>query len=774
MLNKNKILMCCSVLALTDGVSTVAWSQEPLALEEILVTATKRAVSMQDVGVAVSALSADLVEKQGLTGMGDYLSRLPAVTIQDRGPGRNQVVIRGVASTAGGTADNTVGIYIGEVPLSPGLAFGNNGYPDLKLYDVERIEVLRGPQGTLYGAGSLGGTVKVIPSDPVLGKVEVKADLGTSNTKTGSWNYDLGAAVNVPLGEKAAFRISAYYYDQSGYIDNVSPGLDYSLPNPALGGLSMNDLGVPDPGIGPRHIENVNASETIGVRAALRFTPNDQLDIVVSYLHQDAEADGLSEVDLPAGNYRQWRLFDETLGDKFDFANLLVNYDFNDFSVTSSTGYMNREIFQNRDTSAAFLTAPIRVFDTNKTKLWNQELRFASTHDGNFQWIIGVFYQRIKRNGLQDADWVGNGQSMVAFFENILFGAPLGLNPADELYIRDDHFKERQIAVFGELSYNITDQLRLVAGGRWFEYRQTFNGYQDGLFTAGTPLGGLPTIISNLKNKENGFNPKVAFEVRPVDDQLYYAQISKGFRLGGPQPGVPDAAPGCAADLADLGLIPADTRKAITSDSIWSYELGAKTRLADGRVTLNGALYYIDWKDIPVNFLLQCGYNFGANAGKAKSRGAELEMVALLSDGLVLNLGGSYTKSTLSEDTPAETGLGGLKGDRLPGIPKWNFQAGLQYDFMISNHSTFTRADFTYVSGFLSKFPADAGAGKSGDYMTLNLRAGLMLTDLISAEIYAQNITNETINLILDTELADGRATWGRSRTIGAVLRFKY
>lgn len=769
------LLFGCSLSALVAATGGGAWAQgATLALEEIIVTATKRAVGLQDVGIAVSALSNETIERQGFVGVGDYLTKLPSVTIQDRGPGRNQIVIRGVASTAGGQADNTVGVYIGDVPLSPGLAFGANGYPDLKLYDVDRIEVLRGPQGTLYGSGSLGGTVKVVPRDPVLGEVEILADAGTSHTRHGSWNMDLGAAVNLPLaGDKAALRVSAYYYDQSGFIDNRFDGLDYSQPLDALGGLSMNDVGVPDPDIGPRNINNVNDVETVGVRAALRVAPTDELDIVLSYLHQDADADGLPERDHTSPAYTQARLFDETLGDKFDFANLVINYDFGAVQATSSTGWMKREIFQNRDVSAAFFTAPIRLLDLNKTELWSEELRLSSANDGRFQWIVGGFYQHIKGNGIQDADWMGNAASMTAFFENLVLGVPIGAD--DELYERDDVLKQRQIAFFGELSYDITDSLRAIVGGRWYEYKQTMNGYEDGLFTGGTPVGGAPSVIRNLTSKEDGFNPKVALELRPADGQLYYAQVAKGFRLGGTQAGVPDAAPGCAAELAQMGLTPAETRDPIKSDSIWAYELGAKTTLADGRVTLNGALFYIDWKDIPVTFLLQCAFSYAANAGKASSKGAELELTALLAEGLTANIGGSYTKAVLEEDTPLETGLGGLKGDRLPGIPKWNIQAGLQYEFEIGGRAAFGRSDFHYVSGFLNKFPGDTGViGQSGDYFTLNLRAGLAITENLMAEVYAQNVTDESINLILDTEFADGRTTLGRPRTLGAVLRLRY
>lgn len=773
------LLLGCSLGALVTSLNGVAVAQgqgqgQTLALEEIIVTATKRAVGLQDVGVAVSALSTETIERQGLVGVGDYLTKLPSVTIQDRGPGRNQIVIRGVASTAGGPADNTVGVYIGDVPLSPGLAFGANGYPDLKLYDVNRIEVLRGPQGTLYGAGSLGGTVKVVPQDPLLDEVAILADAGTSHTRHGSWNLDLGAAVNLPVVEdKVALRVAAYYYDQSGFIDNRFSGLDYSQPLEALGGFSMNDFGVPDPGVGPRNINNVNDVETVGLRAALRVAPTDDLDIVISYLHQDADANGLPERDLLSAPYTQARLFDETLGDKFDFANLVINYDLGAVQVTSSTGWMKREIFQNRDVSAAFFTAPIRLLDLNKTELWSEELRLASANDSRFQWIVGGFYQHIKGNGLQDADWMGNDPSMTAFFENLVLGVPVTADA--ELYQRDDVLKQRQIAFFGELSYDITDSIRAVVGGRWYEYKQTMNGFEDGLFTGGTPVGGEPAVIRDLSGKEDGFNPKVALELRPAEGQLYYAQVAKGFRLGGTQAGVPDAAPGCAAELATMGLTPADTRDPIKSDSIWSYEVGAKTTLADGRVTLNGALYYIDWKDIPVTFLLQCAFSYAANAGKASSRGAELELTALLADGLTANIGGSYTKAVLEEDTPAETGLGGIEGDRLPGIPKWNIQAGLQYEFEIAGRAAFGRSDFHYVSGFLNKFPGDTGViGQSGDYFTLNLRAGMALSDNLMAEIYAQNVTDETINLILDTEFADGRTTLGRPRTVGAVLRLRY
>jgi len=743
-------------------------------LDVLMVTATKRSESLQNVAVAVSALGYDDIEQRGLTGMADYLTKLPSVTMQDRGPGRNQVVIRGIASEASGTADNTVGIYIGEMPLSAGLAFGANGYPDLKLYDVNRVEVLRGPQGTLYGSGSMGGTIKVVPNDPVTGVYEATANIGYSRTAHGGGNHDLGAAFNLPFGEHAALRMSAYRYQQSGFIDNQHPGITFREPLEALGGAALADLGVPDPGIAPRSDTDVNQTTTQGARIAGTIELGERVVATASYLHQKSVADGLPEVDAIAGHpYTQQRFTEERLEDRFDMANLVVTYAGDRFDFTSSTGYMSRDLMQSRELSKAFVSAPLLLVDPNTTRNLAQELRISSNDDGRVQWLAGAFYQKLKGTGRQNLRWLGNEPALTAFMDTVIFGAPVGLTLDSPLYVRDDRSTEQQTAAFGQISFNLTDTLLAKVGGRWFQYDQAVDGFEDGAFAGGTPVGGEPTV-SHPKNKEDGFNPMAGLEFRPHEDRLYYLQASKGFRLGGPQPGVPVNAPGCGAELEALGITHEQTRRGLRSDQLWSYEAGGKLRLGDGRVTLNGAAYYVDWKDIPVAYGMTCGFSFGANAGSASSRGVEVELAAALTGQLTLNVSGSYVDTQLEEDMPAATGIAGNRGDRLPGVPRTNFQLGLQYDFALGNRNAFLRTDYAYVGQFHNRFPGDVGYAPAGDYGLLDLRGGVMLSDRLWLEVYVSNVTDEMPVLLVDIEFGDGRYYIGRPRMMGAVLRFRY
>lgn len=766
--------VCATVLA---GWTGMAAAQEQAAAEgqaadagfqnDIVVTATKRRERVQDVPISMTAISGEDLAKQGAQGMGDYLTAQPSVVIQDRGPARNQVVIRGLATTVA-FENPTVAFYLDEVPVINGLGNGANGFPDLKAFDFNRVEVLRGPQGTLYGAGSMGGTVKLVPNAPMLNEVSIDGELSASSTNGAAGSYNAGAAVNVPVTDTIALRVVGYHYRQGGFIDNVYSGSpDPSLPVADLGGLSWSDVGVSSFGVAARNQQDVNSADTTGGRAYVLFDPDGPFSLKLGALYQFQKGRGLPEEVPFVGEYKQDRFMEEVLRDKFQLYDALLKYELGSVSLTSSTSYMIRDQRQARDVSAFFLTSPIALVDDNNNRTFVQEVRLSSSDDGAFRWLIGAYYQRTTSNALQNAEWRGTDQSLVEFTSLLtgLGAVPGPVYPGGDLYVRDDDHVARQVAGFGEISYALTPKIRASAGMRWSRYKQTVDALADGAFNGGA-------ISDRLSSSESTVTPKFEVEYKADRDHLHYVRVAKGFRPGAPNQSLPTT---CASDLAGIGLTSAPD--ALKSDKLWSYELGSKNTFNGGRTRLNAAVYYIDWRDIQTNFLLpNCGFSFASNAGKARSQGVELELAHQLSRALNVSVQASYTDATLREDSPAGTGIGGKKGDRLPGIPKWTASGSAEYRFALGEHESFLRSDVRYISDYLNRFPGDIRGlvETAGDYLTVDLRAGTEVSSSLKLEVFASNLFNVHQKVLVDTELPDSRRVVGRPRTVGMTLRFGY
>lgn len=729
---------------------------------EIVVTAQKRTERLQDVPISITAITSEALQKRGLTQMGDYLLAQPSVMVQDRGPTRNQVIIRGVSTTVG-NENPTVAFYIGETPVTSGLGFGANGFPDLRTFDVSRVEVLRGPQGTLYGAGSMGGTVKVVPNEAAVGKLEASAEASLSSTRHGGIGYSGGAALNVPLGDVLAARVTAYHYRDAGFIDNRYPGSpDPAAPVAALGGASWADLGVSAFGVAARNDKDANSAEVDGLRGGITFQPTEVLKINLGAMYQRSVAGGLPE-NLPTmGDYVQARFLAERLKDVFRLYNGTVAYDFGIASVTSATAFLKRSQLQDRDVSAFFVGTPLSLADGNSNKNFTQEIRVASDPGKPLSVLLGGFYSRSTSRATQDANWSGTDQSLTEF-AGALLGATVA--PGDTLFKRDDSNKGTQVAGFGQVSFAPVEMVKLTAGLRIARYKLSTEASADGVLNGGASGYSIQT-------KESVSTPNFQIEFKPDKDQLYYLRAAKGFRLGGPNQPLPTT---CAADLAALGLNAAPS--SVKSDTLWSYEAGAKQSLNGGRTILNAAAFYIDWKDIQTGFLLpNCGFSFAGNAGSARSMGIEFDFNTRIGSNLTLNGALSYTDAKLRGDSPAGTGVGGKKGDRLPGIPRWSLQGGVEYDFAVGERNGFARLDGRYISGYLNRFPGatDGSPSPSGDFAVVDARIGTDLAEGLQAEIFATNLFDTKQLLIVDTELPDQRELLGRPRTIGATLRFKY
>ena len=716
------------------------------AIDEIIVTANKREQSIHDVPMSISAIGNNEINRKGLVSMEDYLASIPGVSMIDRGVGRNAIIIRGVSAdpTFG---DPTTGVYFGDTPVT-GLSF-LGGSSDIKLVDMERVEILRGPQGTLYGASSLAGTVRNIPKLPDLDHVGGRLKVGVSSmAKEGGDGNDVVGTINLPLIEGTlALRASAYRFSNSGYIKNVA-GNDPTKQAVAT------DFGVPELAINEG---DVGASDYTGGRLALRWEPVDALDLTLTYLTQDLEQDGIPEVELQFGEYEQARLQlgdfvpsgGEGLIDNIDMTNLVIDYDFGWAKLTSSSSWFEESSARYTDASMFFLF-PTSQRPERDVDVFVEEVRFVSQLEGPVQFVAGLYYEDIEN---------------IFDVENSYAGIP-SLNPTSEIGVFNfvtSSFTEQK-AIFGELSYQFSDALALTLGGRFFDYDKNESTVSTGPFNGVAP-GESITVSS--KTSETGNNGKINLSYTPGEDLLVYAQWSEGFRLGRPQLSLPAS----VCDVDGNGQVDGTNlpigNTGTEPDTLESFEIGGKITAIDGRLNIAGSIYHNNWNGIPVTVIgspATCALL--ANAGEAETQGIEFDVSYNVAQDLRLDFSASYSDAELTEDIPS---LNAVSGDRLPGSPRFNANLALEYDFLLAGHESFIRADYALIGGFYPDL--QESTQEAGDYGLINLKVGAKVEDFI-LEIYAKNLTNEDKLSYWNPVFNAGNRL--RPRTIGVSVGYNF
>ena len=743
-----------------------AQESEGWMLEEIVVTATKRSTSLQDTAMSVSALSSDTIDKRNLVGMADYLNTLPGVSILDQGPGFNSVVIRGLSADPqeeGRSSGPVTGVYFGETAISGFGISGNSA--DIKLVDMERVEVLRGPQGTLYGAGAMGGVVRNIPAAPDLSQFEGNVQAGYSSTaEEGGDNTVIKGVINIPVVEDSlAIRAVAYRYDNSGYYKNTAASDPVTAASAATYSATAKDE------------DDVGSNEFVGGRISTLWRPVDELSINLSYLNQDIDQDGWGQADLElAGGYSQRRLGVRTdttapdfggadnpegYSDDIEITNLSVEYDLGWASIFSSTSWVDEESEVNRDLTAFFGGYPWSNPVIYTTELFSEEVRLASNLDGAFQFIVGLYYEERDSSFENFGLFGGNDISLSAF---PAFGIPAG----EALFIDAKNEGElTQKAFFGELSYEVTEEVKLTVGGRAFSYeREASSQNFDALVVPASP-------VVKTDSDEDDVSLKAGVEYTPNEDALFYATWSEGFRLGYPVPA--SSLPASLCDPDGDGIFDGSNGistgpRQIDSDFVENFEIGSKLSFLDSRLTVNTALYQIDWDGIPIRAQFDfCGAV--ANAGEAQSRGVELEMAYHLSEQVLLNFSTSYIDAELTEDAEA---IGAEKGDRLPGSARYNASVGVEYNFVVNSYDAYIRSDYAYVGGFYNNLQ-ETGT-EIGDYGKLNIKAGVTL-DQFDIDLYMDNVTNDDAITWVDSEgFPNQRGNRLRPRTVGLNVGYRF
>ena len=674
-------------------------------LEAIVVTAQKRSEDAQTVPVSLSVLTGADIEEQGFRDVSDLAHLVPGVSVQRTGPAENSVIMRGVSSQAG--VGSTTGYYYGEVPISQLTQI------DLPLFDLARVEVLRGPQGTLYGSSSMGGTIKYVPNQPEFNHFSTTLDVAVEHIDDSQGlGHKVSDVVNLPLvDDKLAARIMVFSQYAKGYIDRYP--------------VDPNNYVLVDYSSAPEH--GVNTYDFYGYQIQLKYQPWENVTILPSFLSQKNESGGLFTVDLPQANLAAGQLIqarDDPEPHTYDanIANLTVNASFAGMDLVSATSYFTENITQEEDSAktqyvligspAGYPVVPFLVRTTAQPEELVQELRLSGKVGQVFDGTIGLYYDRSERPNQQNIpfppQWLAAYGNPAAFFGN-------GFNGYGTLFYGTYTATNTERSVFGQGTYHITDKLSATVGVRASYYDVSGSTYAYGYANG-------PLTSFYAKDSFNGVSPKynITYDVTP--DLMVYSTVSKGLRTGNIQSPSPQA---CDADLAQYGITSAPTK--YNPDSLWSYEVGAKSSEFNRRMTLNGDVYYIDWSNIQQEVALECGFPFTGNFGKASVKGGELELTVLPVDQLTLYSSLSYTDAKLNSTT---AGTPGVAGDPLLDVPLWTAAVSAEYRQPINdNLSGFLRLEGTYEDKVYRTFDPTDFFRVVPSYQLFNLRLGARQPD---------------------------------------------
>jgi iron complex outermembrane receptor protein len=796
------------------------------ALDEVVVTATRRSERLQDVPVSVLAFGQEKLDAQGLKNIDD-LSRLsPGLNFQRNGMSSagnyndegSDINIRGVDSTAG---TSTTGIYIDDSPIQTRhIGFGSiNAFP--VLFDLDRVEVLRGPQGTLFGAGAEGGVVRFIAPEPNLNKPTGYARADVASTDGGAPSYEGGAAFGAPIiDDVLAFRASVSFRRDGGWVNRVgytlSPDSTAALPTPVYNGNTTQT--------------NANFSETTTARLAVKWKVSDTLEITPSIYYQRLQINDTSAywvaLSNPAANvYNNGNYGTNPSSDPFSLSAIKIKWDLGFASLFSNTSFYDRNQRATSDYTQ-YLRATWNSFGElanvfpsagdngyalfrDDQRNFYQEFRLASSDtNARFVWNTGLFFSHLSENVPENIIDPTLNSEVLAYSgptpavpvctptlpcpNGVIFSGPL------------DRVVDKQIAAFGEVTFKLTDTFKATVGLRVSKLDYTGSVSETGGF-----LG--TTIVTQSSATEKPVTPKAVLSWQPDHDDLVYVSASKGFRPGGPNVGVGNI---CGTSLNSLGLTQVPGQ--FSSDSLWSYEIGSKNTFLDHRLQINASLFYIDWRNIQQNvYLPSCGEQFTANLGKAKSEGGDVEILYKPIEVLTFDLTAAYTDARLTKSSCAGTltydaasasctapGAApaspiATNGDALLGAP-WTFTASSEYHFPEwAGRTPYARLDFQHSTAQKSLLPLQDSRNALFDTTipglpvlnNLSARAGMRFNGFdISA--YADNLTNAHPLMFESRDIAPysngpGNGTgpttdtlyFGRGvrpRTIGVTATYRY
>jgi iron complex outermembrane receptor protein len=733
---------------------------EPLAIETILVTATRREASIQDIPLNIAAFDESLLQAREISDLAELGRNVPGLYVIDQGKrSANNIVVRGLnlnpfasAEFLGNSGGDTVSTYVGEVPL----------YIDLNLTDIERVEVLLGPQGTLYGAGTLGGAIRYIPRKPDFDDTSVTVRGGTfSVSESDSIGWRGGMTFNAPVGDNFALRASIDRYDDPGFVDTPylvrQPGV--SDPQPDLSDAAAVAANL-------YRVDDVDWEETSSARVALRWQPGDFVDTTFTYHYQNMDVGGRTQnhsAALGTGLYESATRYPEPNERRNELLSAELVADLGFAELTSATAFSKYEELGQRDQSDLLITLEYSyeafpsfsafTREVEEEETLSQEIRLVSQGDGPWNWIGGLFFLDFEQPNAVSLEFTPE------------YDAYLGGSRPDNLeYISVLYEDLTEKALFGEIGYQITDRWDVVLGARYYDYEYLASSAQD-FPLANTVFGGAGPDEINLElepvgQDDSGSLFKINTSYRFNDNVLGYATISEGYRIG-------------ASNGIDLCETPPDPNQNICTfphefqyfaDTTTNYEIGMRSQWADGRLTLNGALYYIDWQDPQLASATATGAQpITINGEGAETSGIELSLDAQVTDRLNLGFSYSHSQAELTEVAPAlirefiPPGFGpgagydglapayidGQPGDRLPGSPEDQATLYFGYDLSLSSRWDLTLNYGISAIGDVITTTGLRGGGETLGGFSLHHASAVFRGGPWEFTVYAQNLLDK-------------------------------
>jgi iron complex outermembrane recepter protein len=748
-------------------------------LQEIVVTAQKREEKLHDVPMGVTAITSDDLQKQQLVSLDDLASKVPGLSLTDIQPGVTRLSLRG--QNVGGVG-STVTTYVDDTPFGSSNALANGfGFTgDFDTWDLQRVEVLRGPQGTLYGAGSEGGLLKYVTNPPDPTKFAAAVQGGGEDVAHGEGAGSGKGMINLPIGDLAAFRLSGYYEGLPGYVD--------------------------DPSLGEK---NINQGYRAGVRAALLVNFTDNLSIRLNAFGQDLHTDGTPYTDVvgagnlqltpPAnqlepqnGNFNQQRFINEPTSFDYRIYSGTLNWNIGWGTFTSITSYGTTDengLSDATSTAAAPGTGPTGTFGDVVTTLlplvappppgatsvaglaeteainikkWTQEFRLSSSAGQTLEWQVGAFYTHESSTLAQTLPLFYIPTQVYVPLPQALGGPSLENAALDALY--------REWAGFAEVTYHFSPQWDLALGGRWSENKQSADEALTGVEAASPPN---PPTITSGDSTDTDATYSIAPRWHVSSDTMVYGRIASGYRPGGPN---------------DLPLnAPASIPREYQADKTTNYEVGVRSDLLDKRLSVDVAAFLVDWKKIQLFEQIQVAgqppFGINANGGTARTKGLEWTLALTPVTGLTFTLTGAYVDAYL---TAAAPDAGGNDGDQLPYVPKWSTSLDGAYTWRaFSDYNAFTGASWSYVGSRFNDFSAIPGATGAlapeprpdlPSYNSVDLRAGLENARW-TFELYCKNV-GDTRGIAYyvngGTPNYGGAVSYVQPRTLGALVTARF
>jgi outer membrane receptor protein involved in Fe transport len=683
---------------------------EDAAIGELVVTAQKRSELIQDIPVSITAVDGSRLVQDGSTQLTDYAAYVAGMYVDSAGtPGQSTISLRGIGPM--GTSA-TVGIYIDESPVgSSGIYNETNTLTfDLMPYDIQRVEVLRGPQGTLYGANSLGGQLNYVTVPPALDEFEGKVGVEALDVTDGSdTDLNYGARVSFPLvKDSLGMSLSYARREIPAYINNIQTGE-----------------------------EDINQGTQEGARLAVLWQASDTTSISLSAIRQEVEADDntilMEDINgVPVGDGMSTNLFlDEPYESQVDLYSATLSFGIGDLTLTSVTSYSTVEFLVMQDVSRFFgtllggvLSDFLQTYDQDKL---TQEIRLTSPANDRFEWLVGGFY----------TDEDNEFEQLLSAYDPGT-GEPIpGLNPTAIVQLPNEY---QEYAIFGNATYKFTDMFHLTAGLRYARNDQKFRQVSSGAV--------VPPADDPGESDEDVLTYSVSPEWHFSSDSMVYARVASGYRPGGPNVLVPGVPP------------------MVDSDSMVSYELGVKSLLAGGNVQFEAAAFFMDWEDIQLQVVFPSGLGGLANAGTAESKGVEGSLSWLVSDNFTVGINGAYTDAKLTEDTDT----GGQDGDRLPRTPEWSGALSAEYAVESGNDLSWRFGGLLrYVGDRLSDPTSEPDSVKADAFTTLDLNASLTFNERWTIRAFARNVTDEDGDITRSISLTNSGPAGGPVPTFIAV-----